>query len=230
MDQLGELFDTYAATSSPQPDVEPHQRTAPISALPALIDAFESRRGIQLLTEDEKVQLAYFASSAGEARVGVDDFIGIIQAMGSATSQAASASKGPVDNLDAPSSMGTSAMLAPEPSNTPADGSPAPRRRSGSAMSTSSLTSSTTPPASPSKLSKRRSLLSALSSSSKSAAGAGSDLSGIVVSRGGTYLGVPLDGPLGAGFNAEGEADKLRVATKGMGVRCASSRDGSADC
>lgn len=214
MDQLSELFDSYAASSSPQQGaLAPHERTAPISALPTLIDAFEARRNIQLLTEDEKQQLSHFASGAGDARVGVDDFMGIIQAMGSSSSQAAPTPSG---DLDSPSPAVTPATLAPDTSPSLADGSPAPRRRTMSAQSTSNL--STPPPASPSKLSKRRSLLSALSYSPGSPTGVQPDLSDIVVARGGTYLGVQLDGALGAGFNAEAEADKLRVATKGLGV------------
>lgn len=219
MDQLSELFDSYAASSSPQQGaLAPHERTAPISALPTLIDAFEARRNIQLLTEDEKQQLAYFARGAGDARVGVDDFMGIIQAMGSSSNQAAPPAPASSDDLDAPSSAVTTPILPPDSAPSVADGSPAPRRRTTSAQSTGNLSMSSPPPASPSKLSKRRSLLSALSYSPGSPTGVQPDLSDIVVSRGGTYLGVQLDGPLGEGFNAEAEADKLRAATKGLGV------------
>jgi hypothetical protein len=96
------------------------------------------------------------------------------------------------------------------------------RPRTTSAMSNYSSSSLLTPtrgqpsptPASP----RRTSLQSALSFSPGGKVGGFTDLSEIVVANGGTYLGVPLDGPLGPGFEPREEADKLRAATDGMGV------------
>lgn len=190
--------------------------SVPASKLPALIDAFEERRGVQLLTEGEKPLLAQFAESMGSMPITRDQLVSIIQTMGASITSAGPPSTS-IDDADPPSAV-TPLMLVPDTVDGLLDGTPAPRRRPSSAQSTNRLASTTTPPASPSRLTKRRSLLSILAHSPSSPGGAQSDLSSILVARGGTYLGVPLDGPLGVGFNAEGEADKLRVATKGLGV------------
>lgn len=190
--------------------------SVPASKLPALIDAFEERRGVELLTEGEKPLLAQFAESMGAMPITRDQLVSIIQTMGATGAQTSSAA----DETDPPSAV-TPSMLGPDTLSSVSDGSPAPRRRPTSALSSHSVASSSTPPASPSRLTKRRSLLSILAQSLSSSSGTGSDLSSIIVARGGTYLGVHLDGPLGAGFNAEGQADKLRVATKGLGVGAA---------
>ncbi len=119
----------------------------------------------------------------------------------------------------------STSILTPNPT-TPTElkfGSRIPvRPRTTSAMSNHSATSLLTPSRgqpSPSPASPRRtSLQSALSFSPGGKVGAFTDLSEIVVANGGTYLGVPLDGPLGAGFDPTEEADKLRAATLGIGV------------
>lgn len=41
----------------------------------------------------------------------------------------------------------------------------------------------------------------------------------VATKSGASYLGVELDGPLGDGWDPEVEADKLRGATLGVGVR-----------
>lgn len=206
LEKLTELMAEETVDDGGEPSV-------PASKLPALIDAFEERRGVELLTEGEKPLLAQFAESMGSMPITRDQLVSIIQTMGSTSAQASPAP----EEMDPPSAV-TPLMLLPDAINSLSDGSPAPRRRPSSALSNISLGSSGTPPASPSRLTKRRSLLSILSHSPASPAGSGPDISNIIVARGGTYLGVPLDGPLGDGFNAEGEADKLRVATKGLGV------------
>lgn len=230
MEQLSELFDSYGGPG----------QDAPLSALPDLIEAFERRRAIELLTSAEKEQVAAFAASAPDQRVGVNDFVAMLQAMGAGASSlpANPASAMVSSSVPAPirvpdSGLFTTTMLSPdedlEHRPTPSDGSPAPRKRPSSALSrsripVSSANSSATsslqrlPTETPPKLIKRRSLLSMLAASPTSTKFAAEDLTQLVAARGVTYLGVALDGPYGSDFNAIRDADKLSSATKGVGV------------
>lgn len=231
MEQLAELFDSYGGPG----------QDAPLSALPDLIQAFEQRRAIELLTTDEKHQLAAFAASAPDQRVGVDDFIAMLQAMAagaSSISGLSQTSRTIADSISPPAlevpqaSLFTTTMLLTEDDEDilPSDGSPAPRKRPTSALSRSRIPVSSgasgvsssleaLPVGTPSKLVKRRSLLSVLAASPTSAKHAIQDLTQLVAARGGTYLNLTLDGPLGAELDADREAHKLAVAIKGVGVR-----------
>lgn len=228
--QLSEIFDALPSANG--------TRSASLQDLPRLIASFEARRGIELLNDAEKDQLSVFAAGNPEQPVGVDDLLQILQFMGANTPQTPRVAppSPPTSTPSLPPPALPSKMLTPDLSYH-SNGSPAPRARprTTSSLSTSSVSSvssitSTTPTSSPSKLarapssassSKRRSFLSALSFSpgSSPAPGGEEDLSGVVSAAGVTYLGVQLDGTLGAGWDAEKEADQLRVATKGLGVR-----------
>lgn len=137
-------------------------RTTALSNLPALIESFQRRRGIQLLIGDEMDLLRTFASAQPQQQVSADELMAILVSMGaSSTGDTASASAGPNANEGA------------------AGGSPVPRRRRelSSQSSTSSLGDSasaaattSTPPSSrrlsaqqqQSSLRKRHSLISQL--------------------------------------------------------------------
>lgn len=56
-------------------------RTVPLHRLPALISAFEAKRGVDLLSADEMTQLEAF-SQTSEMSVSVRDLVSMLQTMG----------------------------------------------------------------------------------------------------------------------------------------------------
>lgn len=263
MQQLGDIFDSIAPPT-PNPDGSHAPKTAPMHQLPSLIQSFEARQGIEILSSSEKDQLRQFSTINPDQPVTVEDLVMVIQTM-NAASNAASTPTRPREHSSPSLLLETEPPVPPSPelirtrTSSPLTRHPAARNsistsistpnpatptelkfgsripirpRTTSAMSNYSSTSLLTPTRgqpSPSPASPRRaSLQSALSFSPGGKAGGFTDLSEIVVANGATYLGVPLDRPLGDGFDATEEADKLRAATVGMGVSCSgcSSRSG----
>ncbi|GAA5892067.1 hypothetical protein JCM6882_005685 [Rhodosporidiobolus microsporus] len=268
LEQLNSLFDSLPSGSRPTspllslPDgFEQNQpRTAPMRLLPELFAAFEQKRGIVLLSAEEKAWMAQLVEGLPEemrdSPVGVEQVLGLLVQMGVAGNSSSSSSSSEVDE---PPKAGLSPSFTRRPSlrgdplsYTTPTGSPIARhRRTASNSSLTSLSgpsspSSTTgggipsltfPPSttvqapSPASASttplRRRSLLSSLSRSSPSASSSSSkglrkrrtfeDLSALVVQQGGTYLGVPLDGPTGEG-TGEGEWDLGGVVEKARGI------------
>lgn len=215
MQQLTELFESYRSSSAEDiVDDADAQLTAPLSALPSLIDAFERRRKIELLTADEKDKVRDFAQSGPpDLSISIDDFVSLLQNIGVAsTSLVPPASPSPI-KASSSLSLFTPSKASDKYNRT--KHSAAPAFRSASAQDFSRLTK-LSDPATPSKLGKRRSLLSLLAQSPKSSNATPLNVSDLLIARGESYLGVALDGPLGPDFDAEQLADKLRSAIRGV--------------
>ncbi|BGP28596.1 hypothetical protein JCM10296v2_000332 [Rhodotorula toruloides] len=246
LDQLNTLFDNYLPSGSrpasplipslgdvpsPTPD---QPRTAPLRLLPDLLAAFEQKRGIQLLTFEEKMQLRGMVEALPEGMedqpVGVEQVLQLLVNMGVAGSGASEEVGGSTTPAGDPPASAD--QLAPRLDPTflaTAEGSPVARhRRLPSSSSTSQIP---VPSASSASLlsattaaSRRRSLMSSLSRASPSSSKGlrkkrtFEDLSALVVAQGGRYLGVGLDGPTGEGWDAGAVAAKVRevMGSKGQ--------------
>ncbi|GAA5922288.1 uncharacterized protein JCM15063_003247 [Sporobolomyces koalae] len=253
LNQLNSLFDSLPSTSngsssrpsspgnpeqSPTPLLTP--RTAPLRLLPDLLAAFEHKRGIEILSSEEKDQLiamvAALPQGMEEQPVGVEEVMGLLVKMG-------------VSGNETPKGPAPAEQRADSMTFLPADGSPVPRhRRTTSSTSTSSVSSNrsstlgsparpTTPLARPSLIpqaspaARRRSLMSSVSRSSGSITSPSTpggsrtlrkkrtfdDLSNLIIQQGGKYLGVGLDGATGSDWDV-GELSlkvKSTLSTKG---------------
>ncbi|KAM0793171.1 hypothetical protein ACM66B_000645 [Microbotryomycetes sp. NB124-2] len=228
MEQLNQLFESYAhqhTTADQASDGtrvadstltnDDGQLRAPMSALPELIDAFEHRRGIELLTSEEKLKVREFAASGPpDISITIDDFVSLLQNVGAASFQSV------LPNSPSPhkSSLKLS-LFTPDKDKQSSqvasvnDGQ-LDHKRPVSAQELSSRLKLGPEPPTPTRLTKKRSLLSLLSASPRSASIAPQDVSELLISRGDLYLGVPLEGPLGR-LDAEAEADKLKAALRG---------------
>ncbi|KAK4058095.1 hypothetical protein OIO90_000834 [Microbotryomycetes sp. JL221] len=234
MQQLNELFASYAQTRAAtaadtqdgqQKDGTSNQQggplAAPLSALPELIDAFEQRRKVELLTAEEKDKVREFASSGPpDLSITIDDFIGLLQNVGAASTIQSVLPVSPSPLKQRRSAKMSLSLFTPDKDKfSNADGastdSPLDHRRPASAQDFSQLKTGGREPPTPTKLSKKRSLLSLLAASPRSASAPPPDVSELLISRGDLYLGVPLEGPFGRHFDAESEADKLRSALRG---------------
>ncbi|KAK4054841.1 hypothetical protein OIV83_000765 [Microbotryomycetes sp. JL201] len=222
MQQLNELFQSYArqhdSLKTAQPDSansthgNDEELRAPLSALPELIDAFERRRKVELLTSEEKLKVREFAASGPpDISITIDDFVVLLQNVG-----AASVAESVLPNSPSPhkSSLRLS-LFTPGKDKASIDStsSPLDHKRPVSAQELTRLTLGPEPPT-PTRLTKKRSLLSLLSASPRSASATPQDVSELLISRGDLYLGVPLEGPLGQ-LDAEAEANKLKTALRG---------------
>ncbi|GAA5896451.1 uncharacterized protein JCM6883_006909 [Sporobolomyces salmoneus] len=259
MEQLNDLFDslpTSTSSSRPQSPLVPlsqdapaplqslQPRTVPIRLLPDLFAAFEHKRGVEILSKEERDQFGAFVASLSpgteEQPVGVEDVLKVLVQMGVSGSdtprQQESTSR---ESLDS--------MLPVESDSRPADGSPfsSRHRRTLSAASTSSARSITpsSPSARPSTplartsliptaspASRRRSLMSNLSRQSSLESPRNSeggrtlrkkrtfeDLSNMIIQQGGKYLGVGLDGPTGDDWEAGELSLKVRAVLSAKG-------------
>ncbi|GAA5828111.1 hypothetical protein JCM11251_002594 [Rhodosporidiobolus azoricus] len=260
LEQLNSLFDSLPSGSRPTSPIlslpdgfqQNQPRTAPLRLLPELFAAFEQKRGIQLLTVEEKAALLETVNSLPEDMqndpVGVGEVLGLLMKLGVAGNSSSSSSSSEVDEPPQSTTPLTSPAFTRPPSlrndpfaYTTPTGSPVPRhRRTTSNSSLTSLSPSSANSAIPSLAfppssttsqqlpsgttpNRRRSLLSSLSRSSPSTSKGlrkrrtFEDLSALVVQQGGTYLGVPLDGPTGEG-KGEGKWDVEALAEKVKGV------------
>ncbi|BGP21434.1 hypothetical protein JCM10295v2_000309 [Rhodotorula toruloides] len=244
LDQLNTLFDKYLPSGSrpisplipslgdtPSPTRD-QPRTAPLRLLPDLLAAFEQKRGIQLLTFEEKMQLRGMVEALPEGMedqpVGVEQVLQLLVNMGVAgngSGESTTPAGEPPASIDQPPQQ---PRLDPTFLAT-AEGSPIARHRrlpSSSSISHIPLPSSSASLLSASAAtaaSRRRSLMSSLSRSSPSSAKGlrkkrtFEDLSALIVAQGGRYLGVGLDGPTGDGWDASAAAVKARevIGAKG---------------
>lgn len=119
----------------------------------------------------------------------------------------------PRSTPSSPTPVQSQLLLQPDPSESAADGSPGSRRRMDSNRSQMSSASESVPSTPTGAAKKRRSFLAGKLSFGNSAVGSSGpsaihssksanahqrhDLEDLVASRGGLYLGVPLDGPIG---------------------------------
>ncbi|KAK4700973.1 hypothetical protein P7C70_g5266, partial [Phenoliferia sp. Uapishka_3] len=191
--------------------------------------------GRALKQQPQSITQRAFALANPEQPVGPNDLLLLLGAIqGSLPPVPPTPSPIPSSPLNSPLSM-----LSPEPNTRPLDGSPAPRgtssflrpRTSSRASNPTRIPSpapsspSGSAPNSPEKKdkTKRLSFLARLSSSGSLSGDSKRmvqrDLSDLAVTVGAPYLGVKLEGPWGEDWDPEGEADKLRGATKGMGTR-----------
>ncbi|BGO94729.1 hypothetical protein NBRC10512_007324 [Rhodotorula toruloides] len=247
LDQLNTLFDNYLPSGSrptspliptlgDAPSPTPDQpRTAPLRLLPDLLAAFEQKRGVQLLTFEEKMQLRGMVEALPEGMedqpFGVEQVLQLLVNMGvagSGTSEDVSGSTTPAGDppalTDQPPPRIDPTFLAT------AEGSPVARhRRLPSSASTSQIPIPSSSSASllsasaATAASRRRSLMSSLSRASPSSSKSlrkkrtFEDLSAMVVAQGGTYLGVELVGPMGEGWDASAVAARVREAMGSKG-------------
>lgn len=207
VEQLNSLFDslptsTSSRTQSPlvadganDASASLRPRTAPLRVLPELFAAFEHRRGVEILSKEEKDNLrdtvAALPDDMQEQPVGVDEVLGILVKMGVTAND--TPRQLPRESTAQQEPAASDSMLPIEPDSRPGDGSPVSsrHRRNMSSASASSARSNT--PASPSPrpstplaraslipaaspASRRRSLMSNLSrqSSLESPRGSGS--------------------------------------------------------
>ncbi|SCV68675.1 BQ2448_796 [Microbotryum intermedium] len=144
------------------------------------------------------------------------------------------------DNAPRPSSPTSPAvalgLLKPDPFDSIADGSPAPRRRADSSRTQSDTSSLPGSPVNKPVIKKKRSFLAGKLSFGASPARSSTpnglegsralaatltaqqhELADLVASRGGTYLGVPLDGAVGS-LDVNGKVESIRTAMRSQGV------------
>ncbi|BGP36461.1 hypothetical protein JCM10449v2_000362 [Rhodotorula kratochvilovae] len=233
LDQLNTLFDSLDSSrptspllSLPTGTAQTAPRTAPLRLLPALLTAFEHKRGVHILDADLRAtllaQIDNLPQGMEDQPVGVEQVLQLLVGLG-ATREGSS----------------TTPSAPPPPRGAPtfptAEGSPLPRhRRTPSSSSTSSSTSGTPLLASPSSststtsalpLPRRRSLISTLARSPSGGRGKSlrrratfEDLAALVHAQGGTYLGVGMEGPLGEGWSGEESARRARAAMSAKGA------------
>ncbi|GAA5837378.1 hypothetical protein JCM9279_005668 [Rhodotorula babjevae] len=252
LEQLNTLFDSLDSANPTSPLLSPTDsstptapRTAPLHLLPALLTAFESKRGVHILDADLRAsllaQIAALPQGMEHQPVGVEQVLQLLVGLGATTEPAAGAAVGPAA---APTPTMTARAGATD------EGSPRPRGRrtpssslagsSSSALgapplpspsSTSALSLFPAPSSTPTSSRRRSSLLTSISRSSPGGpggAGAGrslrrretfEDLAALVHAQGGTYLGagVGAEGPLGEGWSTEELAARVRRTMGGKG-------------
>ncbi|KDE06045.1 hypothetical protein MVLG_03599 [Microbotryum lychnidis-dioicae p1A1 Lamole] len=127
-------------------------------------------------------------------------------------------------------------LLQPDPFDSIADGSPAPRRRADSTRTQSDTSSLPSSPLNRSAIKKKRSFLAGKlsfgASPARSSTPSGLDVSkasaatltaqqhelaDLVAARGGTYLGVPLDGAVGS-LDVNGKVESIRTAIRSQAI------------
>ncbi|GAA5901626.1 hypothetical protein JCM8208_001560 [Rhodotorula glutinis] len=226
LEQLNTLFDSLDAANPTSPLLSPSDstssssapRTAPLHLLPALLSAFESKRGVHILDADLRAsllaQIAALPQGMEHQPVGVEQVLQLLVGLG-ATSEPAAAGPAAATALTPTMARGAAGAGATD------EGSPRPRnRRTPSSSSTASSSSNlgfpplSSPsstsalalfpapsPAPPSASRRRSSLLASLSRSPHSGTGGGAagrslrrratfeDLAALVHAQGGTYLG-----------------------------------------
>ncbi|GAA6002004.1 hypothetical protein JCM5350_001969, partial [Sporobolomyces pararoseus] len=199
MEQLNELFDSLPSSTSSRPQSPLNSnasvtssaplrpRTVPMRGVPDLLTAFEYKRGVEILSKQEKDQLretlASLPEETGEQPVGVDQVYDILVTMGVAGNDTPR-QQTQVSSQQETSTIANESMLPVDSTSRPSDGSPvsSKHRRTLSTTSSSSSHRSVTPsspsprPSTPlaraslipaaSPASRRRSLMSNLSRTS----------------------------------------------------------------
>jgi len=199
MEQLSGLFDSLPTSTSSSASRPPspldansspaplRPRTAPIRLLPDLFAAFEYKRGIQILSSEEKEQLREQVASLPEGMeehpVGVDEVLGMLVKMGVTAGGDTPRQQQREQTTSQDSTTSNGAMLPIDPDTRPADGSPVSSRHRRTISTTSSSSARSITPSSPSSrpstplarpslipaaspASRRRSLMSNLSRTS----------------------------------------------------------------
>ncbi|GAA5980846.1 hypothetical protein JCM10908_003889 [Rhodotorula pacifica] len=136
LDQLNSLFDSLDASSSSRPtspllplsDPSPTAssaapRTAPLRLVPALLDAFEQKRGVQLLAFEEKEQLRELVRGLPEGMedqpVGVEQLFDLLVGLGVTTGSGLTAAQPSQEEGErTPSMTAIAASLAAAASST----------------------------------------------------------------------------------------------------------------